>query len=166
MHKNWRVVITRVMTFALGAVFIIAALTKSLLPPGHATMFGELIYAHPWFANGLIGIEIALGVWLINGWRNGVAAFAALLLLAIFSGAIIYDMAQHYPQPCGCFGAAWKQAHEPVVIERGLALGLGRNALLAAAATLVFLAPPGRRRPDSDQPPTVSDQQPTEPARQ
>ena len=149
MHKNWRVITIRILAFVLGLVFIIAALAKSLLPPGQATMFGELLYAHPWFARSLIGIEIIIGAWLISGWRRSVVVLAALLLLMVFSGVIIHDMVQHYPQPCGCFGAAWKQAHEPAVIEHGLALGLVRNALFAIATAVLFFTAPIQRQRDS-----------------
>ena len=114
-------------------------------------MFGGISQTVPWLSWSIIAAEILLGIWLIIAWRHIIAAFVALLLLAIFSGAILHDMAQHYPQPCGCFGAAWKQAHEPAAIERGLALGLGRNiVLIAFAAAFMFLDPPSRSRLDSD----------------
>ena len=129
----------RAPAIATGAVLILAAVTKGLFPPGGVTMFGRLLAAHPLFAHGMIGLEAILGIFLIFGWRSEVASIAAVLLLAVFSGAIVHDMLQHYPIPCGCFGRAWQHAHEPSAIYRGLAIALVRNALLVLAVGYVFL---------------------------
>ena len=152
MARRTVIVAVRAMAILLGAVFIIAALCKAMVPPGYLTVFGQLERTHPWLAGSVIGIEVALGTWLLVGWRPGAASLLALLLLAIFSGAIIRDMYQHYPQPCGCFGAAWQQAHEPAVIERSLAMSLVRNALLAIGAAVTLLAVPDRRHGRSGPP--------------
>ena len=145
MAKRIVIVVVRALTILVGAVFIIAALSKAIFPPRYLTVFGQLERTHPWLAGSIIGVEVALGAWLLIGWRRGAASLLVLLLLAIFSGAIIHDMYQHYPQPCGCFGAAWQQAHEPAVIERSLAMSLVRNALLAIGAAVTLLAVPDRR---------------------
>jgi uncharacterized membrane protein YraQ (UPF0718 family) len=138
MAKRIIIVVVRALTILVGVVFIIAALSKAIIPPGYLTVFGQLERTHPWLAGSIIDIEVIIGTWLLIDWHRGTAAILALLLLAIFSGVIIRDMYQHYPQPCGCFGAAWQQAHEPAVIERGLVISLVRNALLAMGAGLFY----------------------------
>lgn len=140
--KSGLTTVTRVLAAIVGVVFIAAALSKAIFPPGYPTVFGHLEHAYPWFAKTVIGIEVILGAWLFVGWHRGIAAILELLLLAIFSGMIVHDMLQHYPDPCGCFGAAWQRAHEPVVIERGLAISLVRNGLMGLGAVLILLIGP------------------------
>ncbi|MCL5946363.1 MAG: hypothetical protein M1472_05870 [Planctomycetes bacterium] len=142
MMKIGLTTMTRVLAAIVGIVFIIAALSKAIIPPGYLTVFGQLERSHPWLAGSIIGIEVALGTWLLIGWRRGVASLLVLLVLAIFSGVIIHDMLQYFPQPCGCFGTAWQQAHKPAMIERGLVISLVRNGLLALGTVFVLLVAP------------------------
>ena len=162
MAKRIVIVVVRALGILVGAVFIIAALSKAIIPPRYLTVFGQLERTHPWLAGSIIGVEVALGAWLSVGWRRGTAAVLALLLLAILSGVILHDMLQHYPQSCGCFGAAWQQAHEPAVIERGLTIFLVRNALLAMGAAVVLLTVPDHSHGGAE--PPASSVQPHDPS--
>ena len=132
----------RALVILGGLVLIAAALAKIFVPAVKSSLFGTLDHAMPWLAWATTAVELLLGLWLISGWRNGGAAVGALLLFSIFSGVIVHDMLQHHPQPCGCFGAAWQQAHEPAAIERRLAVGLTCD-LAAIAALVVVLAAGG-----------------------
>ncbi len=128
----------RPLAALLGGVLVASAVTKLTLPATDSSMFGQLARGLPVIATVLVAVEAILGIWLISGRKPAAAALACLFLLSLFSGAILYDMFSHHPLPCGCFGSAWKQAHEPAVIEHGLLLGLVRNLLLAALAMLVY----------------------------
>ncbi len=129
----------RVIAAVAGAVLGTAALAKIFLPAAGASLFGTIAHAAPWFSWTAIAIELALAIWLLSGRRTTGAAAVAILLFSIFSGVIMRDMLQRHPKPCGCFGAAWKQAHEPATIERHLAVGLGGDLMLAGALAAAFI---------------------------
>ena len=138
--------ISRILAMITGMILIIAALAKIFWPAARNSLFGTLAHNMPWLTWSIIAIELLLGLWLITGWRIGGAAMAALLLFSIFSGVILHDMLQHHPQPCGCLGRAWQLAHEPAIIERHLAFGLGRKILLILVAAFIFLSTPNQRQ--------------------
>ncbi len=138
----------RLAACCMGLLFLAAAVMKCLRPGGAATLYGSLATASPAFAWGIIAVETALGLWLITGIARAAAAGAAIFVLSLFSCAIALDLAARHPEPCGCFGAAWSAAHSPGAIERGLAMGVGRNLLLIVVCATLYLGFPAVR-PDS-----------------
>jgi hypothetical protein len=136
LHRAW----PRILVGMVGAALLAAALAKMIFPAAKSSVFGGLAHAAPWLAWTAIGIELVLAAWLISGWRAGAAAIAALLLFSFFSGVIAHDMLEHHPQPCGCFGLVWQQAHEPGEIERHLAFGFCSDIAVAVVLGTVLVA--------------------------
>lgn len=137
--------VSRLARIAIGLVFLLAAYCKWRYPSGQSYLYGHLAHAAAGVGIAVIIAEVIVGFWLLSGIKPGMAAVAGIFLLAVFSGAIIADMRAAHPLPCGCFGAAWKHAHEPAVIEHKLLLSLVRNGVLGTAAVVVYIAS-GRRR--------------------
>ena len=124
----------------VGLVFIVAAVLKWCYPGHGATLYGSLPPIGIHLPVVIIAAEVLLGFWLLSGAAINLAALTGVLALSLFTGAIIFDMLQPHPMPCGCMGAAYVAAHSPAAVERGLALGVARNILLAALASAVWIA--------------------------
>jgi len=94
--------------FALGLVFLIAALGKIADPPGFAKSIWlyQLVPAwslHP-AALVLPWLELVCGLALCLGfWVRAAAGWIAALLL-VFIAALSLNLARHNPVDCGCFG--------------------------------------------------------------
>jgi len=147
MISRWNDKAAAASRMALGVVFIAAALLKWFDPAHQSTYYGNLAHASPMIGWAIVAGELLLGAWLLSGFRTGLAAGAALFMLAIFSGASIADMLAKHPIPCGCFGAAWAAAHSPAAVEHGLALGLIRDAVFILLTALVLFCCP---KPDDE----------------
>lgn len=95
----------------LGGLFIYAGFTK-LYPPEHRLLFEiaisayqllppkaviALAYVLPW-------MEIALGVFLLAGWKLRYFATFAALLLGAFIATMAITYARGIEADCGCFG--------------------------------------------------------------
>ncbi len=137
-HQRW----SRVVGVVLGLLLLAAAILKWRNPGYGESFYGTLTKGTPALAWGILMAEALVGLWLLSGFRLSVAGGSAVFLLALFTGAIMFDIFSPHPKPCGCFGAAWAAANNPVLIERGLALGVMRNIVLMALAAFLFLAPP------------------------
>lgn len=136
---------TLVRAFAaivLGLLLLIAAIFKWRDPGYSADFYGTLTKGTPSLALAIVAAESILGLWLLSGFRRSFAGVSTLFLLALFTGAIVFDIFSPHPKPCGCFGEVWAAAHNPILIERWLALGVMRNIVLMALAAFLFLAPP------------------------
>lgn len=112
----------------VGAVFLTAAITK-LLDFG-STVDGVLRVLPDGIAvpslSGVIGIEIALGVGMLLGWRSQVmysATIGVLMLFSVYQILLMFSGAQSCS--CGLPGDSW--------VERFPAWGVIRNCLLIAA---------------------------------
>jgi hypothetical protein len=128
---------------ALGILFIVAALLKWFAPAHGATLYGGLPAGVINLPVVIIVAEILLGLWLVSGLAGGWAGIISALTLAFFTGAIVFDMFQPHPTPCGCMGAAYVSAHSPAAVECGLALGIVQNLVLASIASVVWLSSGG-----------------------
>lgn len=91
----------------LGIVFIYASIDK-ILHPGD---FAEIIHNYQILPDLLINptaivlpwLELILGAFLLIGiWLPG-AVFLSNLLLAVFLGAIVFNLARGLDIHCGCF---------------------------------------------------------------
>lgn len=74
-------------------------------------------------------VECELGVQMLCGYRVGVAATMAFLLLAGFTGVLIVLLHRGFTGRCGCFGGIGSS--RPGVVP------LGRNVILAGVAVVV-----------------------------
>jgi uncharacterized membrane protein YphA (DoxX/SURF4 family) len=96
--------------FALGLVFIVAALPKLADPPGFAKAIWLYQLAPSWAVHPaalvLPWLELGCGLALCLGrWVRAAAAWSAILLLT-FTLALAINLARHHPVDCGCFTTA------------------------------------------------------------
>lgn len=121
------------LRLALAAVFGMAGMAKLFDPAGSEKAFADfgvpgsvakpLVYLLP-------AVEILIAISLVFVSTSWLAAIAAAGLLALFTAAMLYQMARGNAPDCHCFG----QLHsEPV----GVASVLRNVALMALAGTLV-----------------------------
>lgn len=132
-------------SFAIGAVFIYAGITKLSDP----LQFADTIAAFAILPFALINplalalplFEIACGVMLLARRTGRVAALAAVLTSAIFFAAVLSALLRGLVLDCGCFGSA-----APSRPRMWLELGL--DAVLFSGALLIYLraaaTPPSR----------------------
>jgi uncharacterized membrane protein YphA (DoxX/SURF4 family) len=94
----------------LGAVFVLASVDKIL----HPAAFAKAIYNYQILPDALINLtaiilpwlELLLGILLIWGlWLPGAALLANLLLL-VFFGALLFNLARGLDVHCGCFSTS------------------------------------------------------------
>ena len=94
--------------FALGLVFVIAALAKLADPPGFAKTIWMYQLAPTWSLHPaalvLPWLELLCGLALCLGfWTRAAASWIAALLLA-FIAALSLNLARQHAVDCGCFG--------------------------------------------------------------
>ena len=122
--------VARIAAIVLGAVFVVAAVSKMIAGTAWLAQARELGAPTP-VATALPAVELALGALLVVGIGAPLVAIAAVALLVVFSVAIARQLVDGRHPPCACFGA-WSQ--------RPLGEGhLVRNAgliLLAVVAAL------------------------------
>jgi hypothetical protein len=119
------------LAIALGAVFLVAAAGKLVRNRSFREALAGYRLARPvWLMTWAVPVaELAVGVALVAG--VGVAGWAALALLGVFSAALGLELAAgSAPPSCGCLLPGG---------GRPGPLSLVRNALLASVALLVAL---------------------------
>jgi uncharacterized membrane protein YphA (DoxX/SURF4 family) len=120
----------RIAAVLLGAVFVVAAVSKIVAGTAWVAQARELGAPTP-VATMLPGVELVLGALLVAGIAAPIPAVVAALLLIVFSVAIARQLVDGRHPPCACFGA-WSQ--------RPLGEGhLLRNAALIIVALLAIL---------------------------
>jgi hypothetical protein len=123
-------VIARLAAIVLGAVFVVAAVSKMVAGTSWVAQAREL-GASAAVATVLPGVELLVGALLIAGIGGPLPALAAAALLVGFSVVIARQLVDGRHPPCACFGA-WSQ--------RPLGEGhLVRNAALLGLALLALL---------------------------
>jgi hypothetical protein len=115
----------------LAATFGLSAATKLADRRGFAAALED--FGAP--AGGLLSwalpvIEAGLAVVLVLVRHSAWPAFAAIAVLAVFTGAVVANLLGDRPAPCPCFGPPAADAR-PVS-----ALTVGRNGFLVALAVL------------------------------
>jgi putative oxidoreductase len=133
---RWLVLVLRV---AIGGIFIVAGASKV----GNAAQFAAQIAGFRLLPEGVIAPlavmlpywEILLGVLVILGLFTRVAAWIAVLLLALFDLAIASAVVRGMSVSCGCFGP--NDATVTTWAE------VARDAVFVALALIVALRPPG-----------------------
>jgi len=121
---------------ALATVFVVAGAAKLRDPNGMWSMlrgFGAGVRASDAAARVLPWLELGVGVLLLPAASAGWAAIAAIGLLGAFTAAIAWNLARGRRPECRCFGQI---GAGPVGVE-----AIGRNAVFAALAASVFVAP-------------------------
>jgi uncharacterized membrane protein YphA (DoxX/SURF4 family) len=93
--------------FILGGVFVYASFDKIM----HPEVFAEAVYNYQILPDGLINLtaivlpclELVLGIFLLlNFWMPGTVVLSNLLLM-VFIGALLFNMARGLNINCGCF---------------------------------------------------------------
>jgi uncharacterized membrane protein YphA (DoxX/SURF4 family) len=114
---------------ALGAVFMWSGVSKLRDPawPANAARFGLPAPLAMPLAYGELGLGALLAAQVAPPWPS----WAALGLLALFTGAAASHAARHDDVPCGCFGSA---SHRPTTWRT-----VARNVGLCAVALLATI---------------------------
>jgi len=93
----------RLITPSVGVFLIAAALMKALSPAD--AVVAEAVYDMPaWIVAAGVQIELAVGLWLVSGWRPHSARRAAVVLFLGFAAFSLYRSLAGY-ESCGCFGS-------------------------------------------------------------
>jgi len=131
----------------LGALFVVAAWSKVVDPPG----FAKALWAYdlfpawsllplalmvPWL-EFLCGTLLALGIWV-----RATTSWIVLLLLG-FILALSINLVRHHPVDCGCFSTA-AVAHTPAERMRDMRLDILRDLGMLALAALILIAAQGK----------------------
>ena len=123
------------LRIALGQIFILAAWDKILHPAAFADIIlnyrmlpGTLV---PLAAATLPWVELVLGATLVVGRLVPAAATAGCALLAVFMGALGYNLARGVDVSCGCFST------DPSAAPNAL-LSLARDGGLLLLGLVVF----------------------------
>jgi len=96
-----------VIRMILGIVFLLASIDKIL----HPEIFAEAVYNYHLLPDAIINltaivlpwIELLVGLCLVSGiWAPGAGLLSALLLM-VFLGAILFNVARGLDIDCGCF---------------------------------------------------------------
>ena len=133
---NWLVLALRVV---IGGIFIVAGASKI----GHAPLFAAQIAGFRILPEPVVAplavvlpfLEILLGGYLIAGFFTRVAAWVAVVMLALFDLAIASAVVRGLTVSCGCFGpndatvTTWSE--------------VARDALFVLLALIIALRPPG-----------------------
>ena len=110
----------------VGGVFIVSGVGKWLDKPGTEASMARYLFlprgSGKFIANVFPPLEIAIGFALILGLLTRLAALGAVLLFALFTGLIIYDLARGKTQSCHCFGKLSDDKLTPVAVVRNVAL--------------------------------------------
>ena len=120
----------RLAAVVLGVVLLVAGIAKRADRgwPQDAAALGTPAWAIPvlpWF-------EMLLGAVLVSGLARPAAAALAGLVLLVFTGLLIVNLARGRRPPCACFGASSRRPIGPG--------SLVRNLVLLALAVTAFLA--------------------------
>ncbi len=124
----------------MAGVFIYASIDKLI----HPDLFAEVVYNYQVLPGYLVNLtalilpwlELTLGICLlINRWMAGASALAAMLM-ALFVGMTIFNLARGLDISCGCFSTAPDE--DPITV-----LTLARDILFLifslGLAGLVFI---------------------------
>lgn len=122
--------VARVAAVVLGAVFVVAAVSKIAAGTAWVSQAREL-GAPVAVATVLPGVELVIGALLIAGIAGMLPAVAAAVMLVLFSVVIARQLVDGRHPPCACFGA-WSQ--KPIGEGH-----LARNAGLFVLALVAIL---------------------------
>ena len=112
----------------VGGVFVASGIGKFLDRPGTEAGMAHYLFL-PRGSGKLIAtffppLEFAVGLCLILGLLTRLAAFGAILLFALFTALIIYDLASGRTESCHCFGKLSDDKLTPMAAIRNVFLML------------------------------------------
>src|SRR5262245_55728701 len=86
-------------------------------------------------------VELVVAVALLGFPYSPVPAFAAIALLALFTGVVIANLASGDRKPCPCFGAVAgeRPASSVALVRNARSLGLAISAAPTGASGALFL---------------------------
>jgi len=100
-------ILAELAAIALGIVFVVAAVSKIVDPPGFAREVanyrlvpGGAVHSLALF---LPWLELFAGLALVTGFARRSAVLVTLVLLAVFIGGLSINLARGRPVDCGCF---------------------------------------------------------------
>jgi uncharacterized membrane protein YphA (DoxX/SURF4 family) len=106
---NWRRPVILILRLGLAAVFLYAAYTKLKVSYLVFAMSIDAYQILP--SNAILGVaralpwvELAVGVWLLIGWRIAPAALTAAVILGGFFSLMALTYGRGMAIDCGCFG--------------------------------------------------------------
>jgi uncharacterized membrane protein YphA (DoxX/SURF4 family) len=110
----------------VGGVFIMSGVGKWLDKPGTEASMSRYLFlpkgSGKFIANVFPPLEMAIGFALIFGLLTRLAALGAVLLFALFTALIVYDLARGKTQSCHCFGKLSDDKLTPMAVVRNVAL--------------------------------------------
>lgn len=121
--------VTLIASVVLGAAFVVAGGSKLVAGPTWRDQARGL-GAPAWLSPIVPWVELTVGALLIAQVGRPYMAIVAIVLLLVFSVAIIVRLARGEHPPCACFGA-WSA--KPIGPGH-----LARNAVLLAIAVLAL----------------------------
>jgi len=125
-----------ILRLVIGVIFLYAAYTKlkesylifamsidsyQILPPGAVLGVARTL---PW-------VELAVGLWLLTGWRLAPAATASTIVLASFFTLMAFTYGRGMTIDCGCFGLGEALTWKTLLRDGALVGASGVLALLA-----------------------------------
>jgi uncharacterized membrane protein YphA (DoxX/SURF4 family) len=129
-ERRWLRAAVHALRFAFGLLLLVAGLAKLLDFPGFVAVvdtYRVLPMALLTPAAIVLTIaELALGVWLLAGYRLFEAALATIVLHLGYFVWLVIAFARDLDLPnCGCFGVFWPQRLSPwMLLEDGILLAL------------------------------------------
>ena len=131
----------------LGAIFLYAAYTKLKVSYLLFAMSIDSYQILP--ADAVLGvartlpwIELAIGLWLLIGWRIAPAATAATIILGAFFGVMLFTYGRGLQIDCGCFGLGEALTWKTLVRDGSLVAASAALAVLAWTKSRVVTAAP------------------------
>jgi|SRR5829696_5143485 len=128
---------TDVAVVVLAVVFCAAGYLKLKQRLAFRIVLRQLVpsAAVPTLAVGIPASEFAIGLLLVSGVAPRAAGIASLVLLGLFTSALVFMYRSGATLDCGCFGEA-REASTP-------ASGIVRNVLLLGLAASIVAEPAG-----------------------
>lgn len=115
-----------IIHFGLGLFFVVSGIDKIL----HPHSFIEAVHSYhilpeiiaPFFAVIIMAIESASGLALIFNWFSRAFYFLLMILLVLFSSAIIKILFEGVNIDCGCFSGIYSGTVNPWMLVRNVLL--------------------------------------------
>ncbi|MFN8034335.1 MAG: MauE/DoxX family redox-associated membrane protein [Acidimicrobiia bacterium] len=136
----------RLVTAVVLAVAALAKLRDRSLLSGEMRAFGVPARVATGAGVGLVLVELAVAAALVLAPGSAGPAWAAVVLLGVFTAAIVVNLARGHRAPCPCFGAGAAPISPRTVLRNGWLLAvavLGTGSTSGASAGPVVAAAAG-----------------------
>jgi uncharacterized membrane protein YphA (DoxX/SURF4 family) len=123
----------------VGGVFVVSGIAKWVDKPGTEASMSRYRFlpvgSGKLIANVFPVLELLVGLQLVFGLLTTAAALAAVVLFAVFTGLVVYDLSRGENAACHCFGRLSDERLTPIAVVR--------NLVLMALSVLVAFGPAG-----------------------